>query len=50
VHHERSWWPCWLEWLGKHGTGERAAPPSTGAPGSGYTALCAAPGTYVLEP
>ncbi len=50
VHHERSWWPCWLEWLSKHGSGERVAPPSTGAPGSQYTALCPAPGTYVLSP
>jgi hypothetical protein len=32
VHRERSWWPCWLEWLARHGSGERLAPPSTGAP------------------
>lgn len=50
VHHERSWWPCWLEWLSKHGSGERVGPPPIGAPGSKYTALCPAPGTYVLAP
>lgn len=48
VHHERSWWPCWLEWLERHSS-EKVAPPLTGAPDKGYKILCDAPGTYVLE-
>ena len=49
VHHEGSWWPCWQEWLVKHSSAGRAAPPALGAPSNGYTPLCDAPGTYVLE-
>ena len=49
VHHERSWWPCWLEWLGRHSS-EKVAPPGMGAPDTGYGVLCDAPGNYVLEP
>lgn len=49
VHHERSWWPCWLEWLERHSS-EKVAPPPMGAPERGYGMLCDAPGTYVLEP
>jgi len=49
VHHERSWWPCWLEWLEAH-SARKAAVPSIGAPDKGYALLCDAPGTYVLEP
>jgi polyhydroxyalkanoate synthase subunit PhaC len=48
VHHEGSWWPCWLDWLPKQSTHERIAPPSIGASAKGYAALCDAPGTYVL--
>jgi polyhydroxyalkanoate synthase subunit PhaC len=50
VHHEGSWWPCWLAWLAKQSTPERVTPPSMGAPSKGYAALCEAPGTYVLAP
>ena len=50
VHHEGSWWPCWQDWLVQHGTQERIAPPSIGAPTKGYAALCDAPGSYVLAP
>ncbi len=49
VHHERSWWPCWHEWLVKHST-DQFAPPPIGAARSGYPLLGDAPGTYVLEP
>jgi polyhydroxyalkanoate synthase len=49
VHHERSWWPCWLEWLERHSS-EKAPPPPTGARDKGYGALCDAPGSYALEP
>jgi polyhydroxyalkanoate synthase len=48
VHHERSWWPCWLEWLDRQSP-ERSALPAMGAPGKGYAPLCEAPGTYVLD-
>jgi polyhydroxyalkanoate synthase len=50
VHHERSWWPCWLEWLSKQASGEPVAPPATGAAKGGCGVLCPAPGTYVLAP
>jgi len=49
VHHEGSWWPCWLDWLTRH-SGERVEPPSMGAPRKGLKPLCDAPGAYVLEP
>jgi polyhydroxyalkanoate synthase len=42
-----SWWPSWFAWLAGC-SGERTAPPPTGAPEAGYTPLCDAPGTYVL--
>ncbi|MEO2091463.1 MAG: hypothetical protein ABGY75_18550, partial [Gemmataceae bacterium] len=29
VHHERSWWPCWLEWLDLQSI-EMAPPPAMG--------------------
>ena len=48
IHHEGSWWPCWQGWLLQHSTAERVLPPSIGSPAKGYTALCDAPGTYVL--
>ena len=41
-----SWWPSWFAWLAGH-SGERTAPPPTGAPEAGYAPLCDAPGTYV---
>jgi polyhydroxyalkanoate synthase len=47
VHHERSWWLCWLEWLERHSS-EKMAPPPMGAPDKGYAPICDAPGTYVL--
>jgi polyhydroxyalkanoate synthase len=50
VHHEGSWWPCWQDWLVKHGTAECVMAPAMGAPAKDYAPLCAAPGTYVLAP
>ena len=42
-----SWWPVWAEWLRDRSSGRVPAR----APGSlKYRSLCAAPGTYVLEP
>ena len=49
VHHEGSWWPCWQSWLRRHSTQQPIAPPHTGAAGKGFTAICDAPGSYVLE-
>jgi polyhydroxyalkanoate synthase len=40
-----SWWPAWRDWLVRL-AGNRAAPPSVGAPA--YPVLCDAPGTYVM--
>jgi polyhydroxyalkanoate synthase len=40
--HQGSWWPAWEHWLAAH-AGEMVAPPAMG------TALCDAPGSYVLE-
>ncbi|MBS2132162.1 polyhydroxyalkanoic acid synthase (plasmid) [Burkholderia thailandensis] len=48
VHHERSWWPCWLEWLARHNS-EKVSPPAMGARDKGYPPLDDAPGLYVLE-
>lgn len=45
--HEGSWWPAWERWLIAQSS-EQVAPPKIGAPAKGYTALCDAPGTYVL--
>ncbi|WP_081928855.1 alpha/beta fold hydrolase [Microvirga sp. BSC39] len=45
---EGSWWPEWARWLASHSS-ELTEPPSMGAPGRGYPALCDAPGTYVLQ-
>jgi polyhydroxyalkanoate synthase len=44
-----SWWPEWLAWLGRHGSGAMAAPPAMGAPAAGYPPLEDAPGRYVLQ-
>lgn len=43
-----SWWPTYLDWLGRH-SGEPVAPPSMGNDAAGYAVLCDAPGLYVLE-
>lgn len=40
--HEGSWWPAWEHWLAAR-AGDMVAPPAMG------TALCDAPGSYVLE-
>lgn len=42
-----SWWPAWIEWLSRHSSREVASD-RLGA-SSGLRAICAAPGTYVLE-
>lgn len=44
--HEGSWWPVWQEWLVRR-CPEQTNPPVTS--GGKYKALCAAPGTYVLQ-
>ena len=44
---EGSWWPAWHRWLAER-SGDPAPPPAIGAPDAGYTALCDAPGEYVL--
>jgi polyhydroxyalkanoate synthase len=49
VHHERSWWPCWLEWLDLQSI-EKAPPPAMGAADKGLAVIGDAPGTYVLQP
>ncbi len=49
VHHERSWWPCWLEWLDLQSI-EKAPPPAMGATDKGLAVMGDAPGTYVLQP
>jgi len=45
---EGSWWTAWEGWLVEHSSG-RHAPPTLGAPASGYPPLDDAPGAYVLE-
>jgi polyhydroxyalkanoate synthase subunit PhaC len=45
---EGSWWPAWEAWLAEHSSG-RQAPPTLGAPESGYPPLADAPGTYVFQ-
>ena len=47
--HGGSWWPCWVDWLGKHADG-RTRPPPLGGPGVDPRALDDAPGSYVLQP
>jgi polyhydroxyalkanoate synthase len=42
---EGSWWPKWVEWLAARSTGEQRSAESIHD-----SALCDAPGTYVLEP
>ncbi|RXF70924.1 PHA/PHB synthase family protein [Hansschlegelia zhihuaiae] len=43
-----SWWVEWFDWLDRHSTSERVAPPAMGAPQRGYAPLADAPGAYVL--
>jgi polyhydroxyalkanoate synthase len=38
-----SWWIEWGKWLTQHGTAKQITPPKMG------TALCDAPGMYVME-
>jgi polyhydroxyalkanoate synthase len=45
---EGSWWPAWEDWLAEH-SGVRTKPPGFGAAEKGYSTLCDAPGTYVLQ-
>lgn len=45
---EGSWWPAWEAWLAQR-SGEKVAPPSLGAPESGYQPRRDAPGIYVLQ-
>jgi len=45
---EGSWWLPWAAWLGQE-SGAPVAPPEMGHPESGYPALEAAPGHYVLK-
>ncbi len=44
-----SWWPNWLAWVGERSGAQR--PVAESRPGGAeFPALCAAPGTYVVEP
>ena len=45
--HAGSWWPHWRQWVGERSGASRSAPKALGS--KKYPALCAAPGTYVLE-
>jgi polyhydroxyalkanoate synthase len=44
-----SWWPTWVDWLNRHASGERVAPPALGAPDQGLVPLYPAPGLYVHQ-
>jgi polyhydroxyalkanoate synthase len=44
-----SWWEPWADWLAGHSTTERVSPPPMGAVATGYPAIEAAPGSYVLQ-
>jgi polyhydroxyalkanoate synthase len=46
---EGSWWPVWADWLADNSSKQKVAPPSMGAPQSGYCALTPAPGLYVHQ-
>jgi polyhydroxyalkanoate synthase len=48
ARHEGSWWPHWREWIQPRSGDLVDAPTSLGS--VRHRALCAAPGTYVLEP
>ncbi|WP_020186172.1 alpha/beta fold hydrolase [Methylopila sp. 73B] len=43
-----SWWIEWFDWLDRHSTSERVAPPAMGSPERGYDPLADAPGVYVF--
>lgn len=43
-----SWWEWWIKWLSARGGDKVAAPKTLGS--KAYPPLCAAPGTFVLEP
>ncbi|MFZ5781385.1 MAG: PHA/PHB synthase family protein [Pseudomonadota bacterium] len=45
---EGSWWPALAAWLAAR-SGEPVPPPAMGRPELGLSALCDAPGTYVLQ-
>lgn len=45
---EGSWWPEWTDWLVAKSSSTRPAP-AMGAMKKGSGAICAAPGTYVLQ-
>jgi len=47
TEHKGSWWPHWIEWLGRHAGGERPAPKKPG--NRRYQPIEAAPGRYVKE-
>jgi polyhydroxyalkanoate synthase len=46
---EGSWWPAWEEWLSRHSSGERAAPPPFGGSAAKGSSFIDAPGLYVLQ-
>ena len=45
-----SWWPAWFAWLEKHSGEAAVAGREAGGGLAGYRPVCAAPGTYVLQP
>jgi polyhydroxyalkanoate synthase len=45
---EGSWWPEWVTWLEQR-SGASISLPGMGAASKGYSPLCDAPGTYVLQ-
>jgi polyhydroxyalkanoate synthase len=45
---EGSWWPEWADWLSAR-SGTPVAAGAIDAARAGYTPLCDAPGTYVLQ-
>ncbi len=47
--HQGSWWPSWAEWLVRHSSSKKVAPPSMGAPDQGLEPLEDAPGSYVHQ-
>ena len=47
VKEDGSWWPCWIDWLKAHASGEMTAPPAMG--GAAFEPIEPAPGRYVLE-
>jgi polyhydroxyalkanoate synthase len=47
-HRDGSWWPTYGAWLRSH-SGEPTPPPTLGNDAAGLTALCDAPGTYILQ-